>query len=259
MAFALAACDKGLFEVHPYDLHITGATNVNAVNMERIEQATQGKDTLRVAFVSDSHLWLSEFRDEVDDINRRDSIDFVIHCGDITDTGTSKEYMWGRDIFQRLNKPHVMLIGNHDFLGTGDQCYKKIFGSLDFSFIAGRVKFVCLNTNATEYDYLAAVPNFDYMEEQITADSSRFDRTVVVMHARPGSEQFNNNVRKSFNYYVHLFPGLYCCVNGHDHIFQADDLFDDGLMWYGVASAAKRGYLIFTFTPQGYSYEKVSF
>lgn len=262
LILALASCDKGLFQVHPYDVNVTGAGNLNPKNVERIEEATQGKDTLRVAFISDSHLWLSDFRDEVADINRRgDSVDFVVHCGDITDTGTTKEYLWGRDVFQGLDKPHVIVIGNHDFLGTGDRCFKVIFGdSLNFSFIAGRVKFVCLNTNATEYDYLAAVPNFDFMDEQVTADSARFDHTVVVMHARPGSEQFNNNVKNAFNYYyIHRFPGLYCCVNGHDHVFQGDDIFGDGLMWYGVPAAVKRMYLLFTFTPQGYSYEKISF
>ena len=42
----------------------------------------------------------------------------------------------------------VALLGNHDCLGTGNQSYQKIFGNPDFSFIAGKVNFVCLNTNA---------------------------------------------------------------------------------------------------------------
>ena len=54
---------------------------------------------------------------------------------------------------------------------------------MDFSVVAGRVKFICLNTNATEYDYIAAVPNFDFMEEEITAHNDDSDATVVCMHA----------------------------------------------------------------------------
>lgn len=85
---------------------------------------------------------------------------------------------------RRLNKPYVVLIGNHDFLGTGDQVWKKMFGTeLDFSFIAARIKFICVNTNATEYDYMAAVPNFDYMQQQFHADSANF-RPDGIRYAR---------------------------------------------------------------------------
>ncbi|MDD5862015.1 MAG: metallophosphoesterase [Prevotella sp.] len=254
------ACDKGPFDIHPYDVHITGATNLNATNIAKIENACKGKDTLRVAFISDTHLWVSQFQDEVNDINRRkDSIDFVVHCGDITDTGTTREYEWTRKILEKLERPHVVLIGNHDFLGTGDQVYENMYGDLDFSFIAGTTKFVCLNTNATEYDYLAAVPNFDYIDEQIHADSAKFNHTVVCMHAGPGSDQFNNNVKKMFGYIINLFPGLYCCLYGHDHHFNASDMYDNGTMWYEIASAQAREYLLFTFTPNGYSYERIHF
>lgn len=257
-ALSLVGCDKGPFDVHPYDTNYDGGRDLNEKNISIIESRFLDRDTLRVAFISDTHLWHKEFKAEVESINSNDSIDFVVHCGDFTDTGTTREYEWGWDIISKLNKPYVVLIGNHDFLGTGDEVWKTAFGKqLDFSFIAGRVKFLCLNTNATEYDYLAAVPNFDYMEEQITADSADFDRTVVVMHAAPGSEQFNNNVRKMFNYMIHLYPGIQCCIYGHDHHNEASQLFGDGLMWYEVDAATHRNYDLFTFTPNGYSYETV--
>jgi hypothetical protein len=134
-----------------------------------------------------------------------------------------------------------------------------MYGPYDFSFIAGRVKFVCLNTNATEYDYLAAVPNLDFMEEQIHSDTSEFDRTIICMHARPFCEQFNNNVAKVFQLYVNYFPGLMFCVNGHDHRENMTDLYGDGVMYYGVDNAEHRSYLLFTITPNGYEYESVDF
>ena len=81
------------------------------------------------------------------------SIDFVIHGGDMSDFGVTKEFLWQRDIMNGLKVPYVALIGNHDCLGTGEETYKTVFGPTNFSFIAGNVKFVCLNTNALEYDY----------------------------------------------------------------------------------------------------------
>ena len=144
----VASCDT-VFDVHPYDVQIDGDRNLNVTNIQKIEAAVKSKDTIRFAMISDSHQWLDDLKSEVNDINRRsDSLDFVIHCGDLTDFGATREFQWTRDHLQKLNIPFVALLGNHDCLGTGNQSYQKIFGNPDFSFIAGKVKFVCLNTNA---------------------------------------------------------------------------------------------------------------
>lgn len=255
-ALLLTSCDD-LFDTHPYDINFEGETGINIKQISKIESQFAEKDTLRVAFISDTHVWYSDTKDEVADLNRRTDIDFVIHCGDLTDTGTSKEYEWCRDILAGLRYPYVALIGNHDYLGTGDQAYQVLFGPVDFSFIASRIKFICLNTNATEYDYIAAVPDFDFMEEETTKDSADFDRTVIVMHAPPYSDQFNNNVCKAFRRYLDFFPGLMCCVYGHNHRDTVGEIYDDGLLFYGIDSAKHRNYRIFTFTPDGYEVEQV--
>ncbi len=254
----LTACDD-MFKIHPYDVDIDGQTGINATHIATIESRFANKDTMRIAFISDTHGWYSETKDEVADINRRTDIDFVVHCGDLTDTGTTKEYLWCRDIIDDLRYPYVALIGNHDFLGTGDQAYNVMFGEMNFSFIAGRVKFVCLNTNATEYDYMAAVPNFDYMEEEFAKDSARFDRTVIIMHAPPYSDQFNNNVCKAFRRYLDFFPGLMCCIYGHSHKDVVSDIYGDGLMFYAIDCAEHRNYRIMTITPDGYEMEQIYF
>lgn len=258
ISFFLVACSD-VFEYHPYDVKIGGEKGINAKNIAKIEAQFKNKDTLRIAIMSDSHEWYQATKECISDINSRDSIDFVIHCGDLTDCGTTKEYEWMRDIMSRFKKPYVCLIGNHDFLGTGDEVYNEIFGKTDFSFIAGRIKFLCLNTNGGEYDYLAAIPNLDYMEEQMTADSADFDRTIILMHAAPFTEQFNNNVAKAFEHYVNLFPGLMFCVAGHAHSISREELYNDGVVYYGIDCMDHHNYYIFTITPTGYSYEIVYF
>lgn len=251
----LLGCDD-VFHEHPYAVNVRGERNINERNIEQIQRQCAGKDTLRVAFISDTHQWLDDSRRIVRDINRRDSVDFVLHLGDLTDTSTELEFEWSRDVLLGLNKPWVALIGNHDFLATGFYTYKAIYGKENLSFIAGRHKFVCLNTNATEYDYMAAVPDFDYMQKE-TEPSVAYDRTVVCMHAPPFSDQFNNNVVQTWQYFVKRFPGLQCCVNGHGHGLDEADLFNDGVIYYEVPSAERRIYLLFTFTPDGYDYEVV--
>ena len=247
------------FDIHPYDVDIHGEKGVNARQIAAIESRFSSKDTLRIAFISDTHGWYKDTSDEVEAINSRDDIDFVVHCGDLTDTGTIKEYNWSRDILNGLKVPHVALIGNHDFLGTGDQTYMVMYGPVDFSFIAARVKFVCLNTNATEYNYMAAVPNFDFMEREWTTDTELFDRTVLVMHAAPYSDQFNNNVCKAFRRYLDFFPGLMCCVYGHDHCNIVSAIYDDDLLFYAIDCAEHRNYRIMTITSDSYEMQQVYF
>lgn len=258
LGMLLVSCDEA-FDIHPYDVDFKGDRGINARQIATIEQRCASKDTLRIAFISDTHGWYTDMKDEVASLNERDDLDFVIHCGDLTDTGTSKEFEWSRDILNGLHMPYVALVGNHDFLGTGNQAYDVMFGTMDFSFIASRVKFVCLNTNATEYDYMAAVPNFDFMEQEVTTGTERFDRTLLIMHAPPYSDQFNNNVCKAFRRYLDLFPGLLCCIYGHNHNDTVDDIYDNGLLFWGIDCSEHRNYRIMTITPDGYEMEQIHF
>ena len=141
-----AGCDH--IEYHPYDTDISGEQNINAKNIARIEAACRGRQTVRFAMISDTQRWYDETEKAVEALNARDDIDFVLHGGDLSDFGLKKEFMWQRDILNRLRVPYVCLLGNHDCQGTGEAVFEKIFGPSDFAFTAADVRFVCLNTNA---------------------------------------------------------------------------------------------------------------
>lgn len=252
-----SACD--LIDYHPYDVHITGERDVNARKIEQIEAKCKDKTTIRFVTMGDSQRWYDETNDFVKAINKRDDIDFVIHGGDMSDFGLTKEFLWQRDIMNKLKVPYVALIGNHDCLGTGEETYKAVFGPTNFSFIAGNVKFVCLNTNALEYNYSEPIPDFDFMEEQLTDRKDEFEKTVISMHAHPYSDVFNDNVAKVFQYYVTRFPGLQFCTAAHDHGFNDRVFFDDGVHYVTSDCMKSRSYLVFTITPEGNGYELVFF
>ena len=106
--------------------------------------------------------------------------------------------MWVRDIMGKLKVPYVALLGNHDILGNGMDVFLKVYGDENFSFRAGNTKFVCMNTNALEFDYSHPVPDFTFMYNELQ-DTVGCSRTVPVMHVQPFNVEFNNNVAHGFH------------------------------------------------------------
>ena len=254
----LQSCD-GLFEAHPYDGNVTGETDINRKNISLIEKRCTDKTTIRFVMIGDTQRRYSETEDFVNTINARHDIDFVIHGGDISDFGLTKEFIWQRDMLNKLKIPYVVLIGNHDCLATGKYVYQKIFGEKNFSFTAGNVKFICLNTNALEYDYSYPIPDFNFIENERTTSTANHKKTIVVMHAPPYSEVFNNNVARTFQAHIKQFPDLQFCLHAHTHNNKAEDIFNDGVIYFGSASIEKRNYLLFTITQNSYTYEVIDF
>ncbi len=253
----LGACD--LIEYHPYDTRVSGQRHVNEANVQRIEQAMCGRTSYRFAVISDTQRAYDETADAVRAINARGDVDFVIHCGDVSDFGATREFLWQRDLLNGFAMPYVCLLGNHDCLGTGEDVFSEVFGDPDFAFTVGTTRFICLNTNAMEYDYSHPVPDFDFIGMQLEHLDPSIGRTVFVMHVRPFEFQFNNNVAQVFQLYLGQFPGMEFCIYGHEHKLAADDLFGDGVIYYGCADIAKRSYLLFTVKGADYACETVVF
>ena len=133
------------------------------------------------------------------------------------------------------------------------------FGKDNFAFVAGDVKFVCLNTNALEYDYSHPVPNFNFMEDELRAFPAAAEKTVVAMHVPPGDGEFNNNVGRAFGSYVKSFPDVQFCLYGHVHSWQEEEFFGDGVVYYGCTTVGKRGYFVITMKEDGYEIERCDF
>jgi predicted phosphodiesterase len=255
----LTACD--MFEAHPYDGHIDGETGINAKNIRRIEKNLAGRKEFRFAMISDTQRWYDATEDAVKAINARGDIDFVVHGGDQSDFGATHEFEMQRDILNKLDIPYVIVLGNHDCLGTGEDTYKAIYGDINFAFTAGNVRFICLNTNALEYDYSEPVPDFTFLDTEAATVPEGVEKTIALMHVQPGNLIFNNNVSKLFEYCLWQFPNPQFCLYGHDHRLAVDDLFDDGLLYYQCPNIDKRIYLVFTIHEgeNDYDYEVVEF
>lgn len=252
----LISCD--MLEYHPYDCNISGAHGLTEKNVEAIE-LSEYSDTLKFAMITDTQRWYDDTYDAVKAINRRNDISFVIHCGDISDFGATKEFVWQRDILQKLRYPYVCIIGNHDFLGTGESAYRYIFGETDFAFTAAGTRFVCMNTNALEKEDAGHVPNFNFLENELNSLDADVKQTIVAIHAQPFSEQFNNNAMHRFHDKIKEFPNLLCILSGHGHSLRDKVLFDDGIRYIMAPCIHERCYLLFTVTDNYYNYEVCHF
>ncbi len=252
-----ASCD--MIEYHPYDIDVNGEKNINKKNIALIEEKMSGKTEYTFAVLSDTQRWYDETNDAVKKINSMENVDFVVHCGDLSDFGAKLEFEQQRNILNKLNVPYVCLLGNHDCLATGQDVFSTIFGEENFAFTAGNVRFVCLNTNALEYDYSHMVPDFAFIEDEVANIPENVTKTVVAMHAPPYCDQFNNNVAKLFDYSIRQFPNVQFCLNGHLHSYKAEDFFGNGIIYYQCPCAKKRQFLIFTIKNEGYEYEVVEY
>ncbi|MDR2954474.1 MAG: metallophosphoesterase [Prevotella sp.] len=256
--FLFGGCD--MIEYHPYDGRVSGETGINEKNIALIEERCKGKETIRFAFIGDTQRSNDDTEKFVKALNARDDIDFVIHGGDVADFGLTKEFMWIRDIMNKLTVPYVVILGNHDCLANGEEVFEKVFGYPNFSFLAGNVKFVCLNTNALEFDYSLPVPDFQFIEQEMKDEREEYEKTIVAMHVHPFADQFNNNVANVFQRYIKEYRKLQFCMHAHDHYFKVNDFFEDGIFYYGTPAIARREYLIFTINEDDtHSYERVEF
>lgn len=255
LALLFVACQV---EYHPYDTRIEGETDINATHIAQIEEACAGKTELHFAVISDTQRWYDETARAVSAINERNDIDFVLHTGDISDFGVRNEFEWQRDILDGLKVPYIVLLGNHDCIGSGRMIYQKIFGAFDFSFTAGTIHFICVNTNALEFPN-QTIPDFEFLNSAVRNIPRTSCHTFVAFHAAPNSEQFTPELERPFAEWVASVPNLRCCLYGHGHSFSDTCPYDDTIHYIQCGHIEQCAYLLFTVNEAGYSYEKVDF
>ena len=169
-----------------------------------------------IGLAADSQAVIGEFDDVRKKLDNKD-IDFTLVMGDLTDRGLQQEFDWFRDVINRFNKPVLTVVGNHDGLSHGEDIYRRMFGSLNYSFIYKDIKFVAWNNNPFEF----GPPDLDWLREEIESHS----RVVVFAHQPPHAKSMTD-VDEEIWAEIRQSPNLIASIHGHQHKFnhyQEDD------------------------------------
>ncbi len=249
--FILIGCD--LFQYSPYTANVDDSqSNLNAVNISRLGDGNP--NSFKFAVIADSHEDYDHLRKNIENINSRSDLEFVIHLGDLTDYGLIKEYEWTNNLLSELKIPFFVVLGNHDCLSNGKLIFRKMYGEFNFAFSYAGVKFICFNNNCWEFEN--GVPDFMWLENQLN-DGECINK-IVACHVPPGADQMDaENSTKYKNLMEKYNMGL--SLHGHVHRYYLGHLPGGSTLYLLVSDTRKSSYAVVEVNGDSLSVEKVDF
>ncbi|MBN1987989.1 MAG: metallophosphoesterase [Bacteroidales bacterium] len=219
---------ENLIEYSPYEAKVKdGESNLNgkAIKVLAAKSSSEFKP-FRFAVIGDSHTYYDDFKDQIAAINRIDSIDFVVHMGDITLSGIYREFMWYRDIIKPLKYPIITLIGNHDCLSNGEFMYKEMFGEFNFWMDYNSCQLVFFDDNIWERN--GDDPDFPWLDGVLSAQGA-WNHKFVFAHIQPWDQQFSIGNGHLYNFIMDR-NDVSLSVHGHTHNYYFGSYYKD---WFG--------------------------
>lgn len=213
LAFFTSGC-ADLFQFSPFDAK-TSDSALNEKNIQKIKNLPHtNSDTLHIAVFADSHNYYKDLNDAVSAINSNPNIDFVIVAGDITEKGLALEYEWFLDDMQKLNKPFITTIGNHDYRSNGGVVYKKLFGPTNFFFDYRDYRFIGFDNTVWENNNTP--PDFTWLNNvSLLTDSSRFP--ILIAHVLPGAADQSSDLYTPMYEAIAEKSRTLLSIHGHVH------------------------------------------
>ncbi|WP_297417689.1 metallophosphoesterase [Thermococcus sp.] len=195
---------------------------------------------LRIAHISDTHITGGEAYKSyaydliVNEINRG-SFDFVIHTGDITNQGLREEYERASYELKKIQKPLIVLPGNHDVRNVGYELFEELIGPRNgvFEFKDGVVIWVD-STIPDLSDGRIGGRKFRWLKERLEEHSDRRFKIVAAHHhlvPLPNTGRERNvlfNAGDVLDLLIRHDVALYTC--GHKHVpnvYRVEDLIVD--------------------------------
>jgi Icc-related predicted phosphoesterase len=252
----MVSCSK-IFDYSPYAIDFEEhERNLNVKNYNRLKSDSEPDSIIKIACTGDSHRFYDETEAFVNQVNEMDSVDFVLHVGDLADFGLPKQFQWGNGLLENLKVPYFVTVGNHDLVGNGLEAYKALFGSLDYSFIYQGIKFVLVNTNSREFEFDGSVPNLQSLDNELIP-SAYFTKAVVVFHVPPFDVDFDSQLETRFEETLLKYNNVLFTVHGHLHHHSITQPYSDSLVYVNVFGAEHLRFNVITISNSSYHVETV--
>lgn len=218
----LFSCEN-IIEYSPYQVKssVTGK-NRNQKAISRIKASSSlDFQPFKIALIGDSHTYYDDFKDQVKVLNSLDSIDFIVHMGDITLSGIYREFIWFGEIIDKLNKPIITIIGNHDCLANGEAMYYEMFGDFNFEMEYNNCKLVFFDNIIWERN--VQDPDFEWLNKSLS-NRPEYTHQFVFAHIPPWGEPFSIGNTYLYNYLMERH-NVTLSVHGHMHKFSYTNPF----------------------------------
>lgn len=244
----------GPFEYSPHAVPPReSGPGLNFAQLDRIGKISpEPGRAFRFAVMADPHLAYDDLKDAIDHVNADSSLDFTLIAGDVTYFGFLREFEWFAEILARFASPYLVVVGNHDLQANGASIFKRMFGTMDFSFVHKGVKFIFFDDNAREYP--CCVPDLPWLEAEIAGAGDSL-MVFTVSHSPPSGDQLDSAMGARLAGTL-ASNGVKLSIHGHQHNYHYREFFGDGVMYLVADNIADRNYVVVTVENGAWSVER---
>ena len=156
---------------------------------------------------------------------------------------------------RKTSKPYFTVIGNHDCLASGFEIYKEMFGPDDYSFTAGKCKFIFFNDIIWELEFRE--PDYFWLLDELM-DHNAYTYVFIIAHIAPFSDSFTPLQQQA---YITLADtnNVTLSIHGHHHEHFYREYYDDGVLYMTIGAIAKRYYVTLDIRPDTMIMERIRF
>lgn len=143
---------------------------------------------MRIAHISDTHITRGgafvpeSFKRVVDYINTQDC-DFVVHTGDVTNTGLKEDYQRAKPLLKTIEKPKVVLMGNHDARNVGYELFRYYVGAPNGTMAGDDYAVIYVDSTVPDLnDGRVGRFKYDWLKGQLQEFSDKAVKIVALHH-----------------------------------------------------------------------------
>ena len=253
----LGSCEQ-VFEYHPNAIRLDESErNLTEKSLKRL-QAQEAGDTVRFILMGDTQRFYDHIQDFSRSAAQQADIEFMLHCGDISDFGMAQEFRWVHSLLKQLPFPYLTVVGNHDLLANGKKVYNEMYGPLNYHFDYGGIRFVMIDANSREYNFNGKVPDIGWLKSALELPSS-VHQAVVVSHIPPFDSDFDPKLEQQWVKAVKGSKLSRLSLHGHQHSSSINTPYGDELSVVVTNSMKGRSYYIVEIWKEGFDVQEVKY